>query len=64
MKRGRVSTLGWIGLGLLILGGLGLFVTVGLGRHGAVTLSRGIDLSIFLMIGGAILVGVGNFVRQ
>ena len=64
MKRRRVSTLGWTGLGLLILGGLGLFLTVGLGKHGTVTLSRGIDLSIFLMIGGAILVGVGNYARK
>jgi hypothetical protein len=64
MKRGRSFILGWIGLGLLILGGLGLFVTVGMGKQGTFTLSRGIDISIFLIIGGAILVGVGNLARQ
>jgi hypothetical protein len=64
MKRGRGFTLAWLGWGLLILGGLGLFGTVSLGKHGTAALSRGIDISVFLIIGGAILVGIGNYARQ
>lgn len=64
MKRGRGFTLARLGWMWLIFGGLGLFGALGFGNHGILTLPRGIDISVFLIIGGAILVGVGIYARQ
>jgi hypothetical protein len=63
MKRGRGFTLARLGWGVNFFW-LGFFGTLSLRNHEIETLSRGIDISVFLIIGGDILVGVGNYARQ
>ena len=64
MKRGSGFTLARLGWVWLIFGGLVLFGTVSLVNHGTMTLPRGIEISAFLLLGGAIMVGIGNYTRQ
>lgn len=64
MKRGRGFTPAWLGWAWLIFGVLGLFGTLSLGNHGILPFSRGIEVCIFFIIGGVILVGVGIYARR
>jgi hypothetical protein len=64
MKRERGFTPAWLGWAWLIFGVLGLFGTLSLGNHGIFPFSRGIEVCIFFIIGGVILVGVGNYARR